>query len=149
MKSRESGNYLEFSFRYKHLLCLSSTTVFRQSLFLNILQFLISLLLCVKSLQILQANYCRAANKVVVVLTLLSSICSHTCSKGRSHPPCPISTTCCHPSLAATAAFKQAGSKPDQGTDSAENLAQQQKFGFLDQFPEPAHPAAPQICIQA
>lgn len=80
----ESGSDLKSSFRYKHLLCLSPVTLCRQSLFLSILKSFISLLLCVKSLQILQAKYCRAANEAVVALTLPSSICPHTCSKGVS-----------------------------------------------------------------
>lgn len=89
----EKGNYLEFSFRYKHALCPSST-VFIELSCLNISKSFISLLLCVEPLQILQWNHCRAVNKAVGALSLPSCTCSHAC---RSHFPCATSTTGCQP----------------------------------------------------
>lgn len=76
----ESGNVLEFSFRYKHVLHYQ-LQCFIESLCLNISKFFIFLLLCVKPLQIFQTNHCRAANKAVGALTLPSSPCSHTCNQ--------------------------------------------------------------------
>lgn len=134
----ESGNDSEFSFRYKHALCPSSSTVFIELSYLNISKSFISLLLCVEALQILQWNYCRAANKAVGALSLPSCTCSHTC---RSHFPCATSTT-------GYQSMFQTGREQTWLSWKPPRII---KVYFCRGVPEPAHPAAPQTqtCSEA